>query len=83
MALVTRVVVPVTVSAPVSVMFPVVAVPLKVPPMVEAAKSNPASFTTVTAPVLCGDRVKVPSTAIESRLITPLFASVVATKLPP
>ena len=74
---------PVIAKAPLSVISPVVAVPLNVPPMVDAAKANPASFTIVTAPVLFGARVKVPSTAIESRVITPLFASVVAVKLPP
>ena len=82
-ALVTRVVVPVIAKAPLSVILPVVAVPLKVPPMVEAAKFNPASFTIVTAPVLFGARVKLPSTAIVPILMTPLLASVVAEKLPP
>ena len=44
-------------------MFPVVAVPLKVPPIVDAAKFKPAAFTMVTAPVPSGARVKAPVTA--------------------
>ena len=43
--------VPLISSGPLCVMFPVVAVAVRSPPTVEAAKFNPASFTTVAAPV--------------------------------
>ena len=82
-ALVTRVVVPVIVRAPVSVIFPVVAVAVSAPVTVDAAKFNPASFTIVAAPLPFVVNATVPSTAICPTLITPLFASVVAEKLPP
>ena len=66
---VTRVVTPSISSAPVCVMFPAVAVPLKVPPIVDAAKFNPTAFTMVTAPVPLGARVKAPVTASWFRVI--------------
>ena len=50
LALVVSVVVPAIVNAPLSVMLPVVAVAARLPPTVDAAKVNPASFTTVALP---------------------------------
>ena len=82
-ALVVKEEVPVIASAPESVMLPVVAVARRFPPTVEAAKFNPASFTTVALPDPLVVSATVPSTASVPRLITPLFASVVAEKLPP
>jgi len=80
---VLKIAAPVMVRVPLSVISPVVAVPLKVPPMVDAAKVSAASLTIVTAPDPLGARVKDPSTAIVPRLITPALASVVADRLPP
>ena len=51
-ALVMKEEAPVIASAPLSDIFPVAAVALNAPPTVDAAKFNPASFTTVAAPVL-------------------------------
>jgi len=64
-------------------MLPVVAVALSAPPTVDAAKFNPASFTTVALPVPLVVKATVPSTASVPILITPLLASVVAARLPP
>ena len=50
-AVVMKVAAPVIVRLPLSDISPVVAVPLKVPPIVDVAKFKPASFTMVTAPV--------------------------------
>ena len=79
----TSVVVPVIARAPLSVMLPVVAVAVRAPPTVDAAKVNAASLTMVAAPVLLVVSAMVPSTAIVPRLITPALASVVADRLPP
>ena len=51
LALVVNEEVPAIVNTPESVMLPVVAVALSAPPTVDAAKSRPASFTTVAAPL--------------------------------
>ena len=65
-----KVAAPVIARLPLSDISPVVAVPLKVPPIVDAAKIKPAAFTMVTAPVPLGARVKAPSTASWFRVIT-------------
>ena len=83
LALVVKEEVPAIVNAPESVMLPVVAVAAIFPPTVDAAKFNPASFTTVALPDPLVVSATVPSTASVPRLINPLFASVVATRLPP
>ena len=75
--------VPAIVKAPLSVILFVVAVANRFPPTVDAAKSNPASLTNVALPDPLVVSATVPSTARVPRLITPLFASVVATRLPP
>ena len=74
---------PVIARLPLSVIFPVVAVAVSAPVTVDAAKFNPASFTIVAAPFPFVANATVPSTAMLPTLITPLFASVVAEKLPP
>ena len=79
---VTKVAPPVMTRFPLCVMSPAVAVPLKVPPMVDNAKSRPSSFTMVTAPVPFGARVKDPSTSRSFRVIALLPASVVALRAP-
>ena len=80
---VTKVAAPVIDRVPLSDMSPVVAVPLKVPPMVDNARSSPASLTIITAPELFGARVKDPSTSSRFNVIALLLASVVAVRLPP
>ena len=74
---------PVIVRVPLSVISPVVAVAVSTPRTVVVAKFNPASFTIVAAPFPFVSNATVPSTAMVPTLITPLFASVVAEKLPP
>jgi hypothetical protein len=64
-------------------MLPVFAVAARFPRTVDAAKSNPASFTTVALPDPWVVSATVPSTASVPRLINPLFASVVAARFPP
>ncbi len=81
LAVVMKVDTPVITRLPLSDISPVVAVPLKVPPIVDAAKFNPASFTIVTAPVLLGARVNAPSTASWFRVIALALASVVAVRV--
>ena len=75
---------PVTVSVPLSVISPVVAVAFKSPPTLDVAKSRSSSFTNVTSPpdplVV---RAMVPSTARLPILISPLLTSFVAIRLPP
>ena len=74
---------PVTVKAPVSEILPEVAVAVKSPPMLDVAKSRPASFTNVTSPsVPVVTRAIVPSTARLPMLISPLLTSLTAVRLP-
>ena len=82
-ALVTSVLVPLIVSAPLCVMLPVVAVADRLPLTVEAANSIPVSLTTVAVPVPFVLRAIVPSTARVPMLIKPLLSSVVTERLPP
>ena len=77
-----KVAAPVIARIPLSDISPVVAVPLKVPSMVDAAKFKPAAFTMVTAPVPFGARVKVSVTASWFRVIALSLASVVAVRVP-
>jgi len=77
-----KVAAPVIVRTPLSDISPVVAVPLKVPPIVDAAKFKFTSFTMITAPVRSGARVNAPVTARSFRVITLWLASVVALRVP-
>ena len=77
-----KVAAPVIARLPLSDISPVVAVPLKVPPIVDAAKFKFTSFTMVTAPVPWGARVNAPVTARSFRVITLWLASVVALRVP-
>ena len=62
-ALVVKEEVPATVTLPLSDILPVVAVALKAPPTVDAARFNAASLTTVALPDPFVVRATVPSTA--------------------
>ena len=79
---VISVVVPSISSVPLCVIFPVVEVACKLPPTVDDPNCKPASFTTVALPVPCVLRPIVPSTARSFSVILPLFAFVVAVRLP-
>ena len=80
---VTRVVVPLTVSAPVlCVMLPVVAVALRFPPIPEVIKFRAVALTTVAFPLPSVVRSNEPLTARLPRSMTPSLASVVAMRFP-
>ena len=64
-------------------MLPVVTVAVRFPPTVDVAKSKSSSLTTVALPDPLVARATVPSTASVPKLITPLFASVVAERFSP
>ena len=82
-AVVTRVEVPPTVSAPVlCVMLPVVAVALRFPPIPEAIKFRAVALTTVALPLPWVVRSNEPLTARLPRSMTPSLSSVVAIRLP-
>ena len=83
LALVVKLDTPLTLNAPLSLIFPVVAVALKSPPTVTAAKARALSLMSVASPLPWVVSVMLPSTASVFMLMRPLAASVVAVKSPP
>jgi hypothetical protein len=82
-AVVVKLEVPVTVTVPESVMFPVVAVALRLPFTVEAAMSRAVVFTMVALPVVPAvTRLTAPVDARVSRSIVALAAVVVKLEVP-